>query len=269
MFDSTGLAIQDLAIALAALDGADALTCRGLEPRSWLPRASPPGKPVGLHDEPEQLELGERRRDDARGEARRRTSSSTATGASATTARDGLEPRLERRRGCTGAGSTPTTASTSSTHGDRRRAEPQQRVRAAREQRRDLAGHGEHLAALVEREVGGDQRAAPLARLDDDGRVAEPGDDPVARREPPRRRLDARRDTRRRSGRARRSPPRAPRARAGSRGRCRSRARRPSCPPRARRGARRRRRRARGPTRRRRPPPRGSRAERRSRPPMP
>ena len=52
--------------------------------------------------------------------------------------------------------------------GDRRRAEPEQRVRPLRELRGDLARDGEHLAALVEREVGGDQRAAPLARLDDD-----------------------------------------------------------------------------------------------------
>ena len=59
--------------------------------------------------------------------------------------------------------------------------------------RADLAGHGEHLAPLLECEVGGDQRAAPLACLDDDGRAAEAGDDPVAGREPPRRGLDARR----------------------------------------------------------------------------
>ena len=57
--------------------------------------------------------------------------------------------------------------------------------------RRDLAGHREHLASLLEREVGGDQRAAPLARLDDDRRRAEPGDDAVARRKAPRRGLDA------------------------------------------------------------------------------
>ena len=52
-------------------------------------------------------------------------------------------------------------------------------------------GHGEHLAPLLEREIGRDQRAAALARLDDDRRRAEPGDDAVARREPPGRGLDA------------------------------------------------------------------------------
>ena len=58
--------------------------------------------------------------------------------------------------------------------------QPQQRVRPAAEGARDLAGHGKHLAAVLEREVGGDQRAASLARLDDDGRRGEAGDDPVA-----------------------------------------------------------------------------------------
>ena len=58
-------------------------------------------------------------------------------------------------------------------------------------ERRDLARHREHLAPLLEREIGGDQRAAALARLDDDGRRAQPGDDAVARRESPRRGLDA------------------------------------------------------------------------------
>src|SRR5581483_4881823 len=41
--------------------------------------------------------------------------------------------------------------------------------------------------------IRGDERAAALARLDDDGGGAETGDDAVARGEPPRRRLDARR----------------------------------------------------------------------------
>ena len=57
--------------------------------------------------------------------------------------------------------------------GDRRRAEPQERVRAARERRRDLARNGQDLPPLLEREVGGDQRAASLARLDDHGRARE------------------------------------------------------------------------------------------------
>ena len=67
----------------------------------------------------------------------------------------------------------------------------------------DLAGNGQHLATLVEREVGGDQRAASLARLDDDRRGGEARDDPVARRETAR--APARRParTRRRSARRR------------------------------------------------------------------
>ena len=74
----------------------------------------------------------------------------------------------------------------------RRRTEPEQRVRPGGQRARDLSRHCEHVAALLEREVGRDERAAPLARLDDDRRRAETGDDPVARREAPRRRLDAR-----------------------------------------------------------------------------
>ena len=57
---------------------------------------------------------------------------------------------------------------------ERRRTELEQRVRALGERRRDLARDGEHLAALLEREVGGDKRAAALASLDDDRRRASP-----------------------------------------------------------------------------------------------
>ena len=53
-------------------------------------------------------------------------------------------------------------------------------------------GNREHVASLLEREIGGDERSASLARLDHDRRGAEPGDDPVAGREAPRCRLDAR-----------------------------------------------------------------------------
>ena len=52
---------------------------------------------------------------------------------------------------------------------DRRRPEPEQRVGPGRERAGDLARHREDLAALLEREVGRDEGAAPLARLDDDG----------------------------------------------------------------------------------------------------
>ena len=56
---------------------------------------------------------------------------------------------------------------------------------------RDLSRNREHVSPLLQCEVGRDQRAAPLARLDDDRRLAEPGDDPVPRGKSPRRRLDA------------------------------------------------------------------------------
>ena len=42
-----------------------------------------------------------------------------------------------------------------------------------RERRRDLARDREDLAPLLEREIGRDQRAAPLARLDDDASPAQ------------------------------------------------------------------------------------------------
>src|SRR6266851_605317 len=67
----------------------------------------------------------------------------------------------------------------------RRRPELEQRIRPRRERRRDLTRHGENLAALLEREIGGDQRAAALARLDHDGRRGEAGDDSITRRKPP------------------------------------------------------------------------------------
>src|SRR5439155_3712100 len=72
-------------------------------------------------------------------------------------------------------------------------AEFEQGVRPRGETRADLTRNREDLSPLLEREVGGDERTAPLACLDDDGRAAEAGDDPVAGRKPPRRRLDARR----------------------------------------------------------------------------
>ena len=75
---------------------------------------------------------------------------------------------------------------------ERRRAELQQVVRAGGERARDLARNGEHLSPLLQREIGGDQRAAALARLDHHDRGGEAGDDPVARREAPRSGLDAR-----------------------------------------------------------------------------
>ena len=96
MFDSTGLAIQDLAIALAALDGADR---RGpAAARALAHRHHHPVQPVRLHDDAGQLELRQRRRDDARGQPglpdelvdRGRRVGDGRT--------DGFEPRFERRR---------------------------------------------------------------------------------------------------------------------------------------------------------------------------
>ena len=146
----------------------------------------------------------------------------------------------------------PNEARTSAALVSGARAELEQGVRPGARELRDLAGHREHLASLFEREIRRDQGAAALARLDDDRRRAQPGDDAVARREPPGRRLDAGRVLRDDQARARRRGARARRARRGSRGRCRSRGLRPSSrPPRARRDAPRRRCRARGRSRRR------------------
>jgi hypothetical protein len=60
-------------------------------------------------------------------------------------------------------------------------------------QRRDLAWDREHLPSLVEREIRGDQRPTPLARLDHDGCQRQARDDAVPRGEAPGSRLDARR----------------------------------------------------------------------------
>ena len=46
-----------------------------------------------------------------------------------------------------------------------------------------LPGHGQHFAALLERKIGGDQRAAALAGLDDDRAQRQARDDAVAARE--------------------------------------------------------------------------------------
>ncbi len=73
---------------------------------------------------------------------------------------------------------------------DRDGAEADQRVRSGREGARDLAGNREHVPPLLQREVGRDEGAAPLSRLDDDGRFRETGDDPIASRKTPRCGLD-------------------------------------------------------------------------------
>ena len=68
---------------------------------------------------------------------------------------------------------------------DEGRAVPEERVRALRARGRDGAGDRGDLAAELRGQVGGDERARPLRRLDDDRQVAEARDDPVARREAP------------------------------------------------------------------------------------
>ena len=122
----------------------------------------------------------------------RRAIWSALTGASAIAACTGAS------RGSTGSGAA--AARRQAEHGegvaetrDGQRTQTEQVIRAARERRGDLARDRKHLAALVEREIGGDQRTAALARLDDERRLRQSGHDSVARRESPGRRLDTRR----------------------------------------------------------------------------
>ena len=126
MFDSTGLAIQDLAIALAALDGAD--QAEPAAARALAHRHHHPEQPVRLHDDAGQLELRQRCRDDARRKSRCRTISSTAAGASATAART-ASSRGSSAAGDRWHGSTPTTAQHVLDARDRDGAEAEQRVR--------------------------------------------------------------------------------------------------------------------------------------------
>ncbi len=74
----------------------------------------------------------------------------------------------------------------------RRRSLTDQPVRPHAGGARDLPGHGHHLPSLLERHVGGDERARALAGLHDDGDEAQSGDDAIACGKAPRRRLDAR-----------------------------------------------------------------------------
>jgi hypothetical protein len=64
---------------------------------------------------------------------------------------------------------------------ERHSSKAEERIRAVGQPRRDLARHGEDVPPLLECEVGRDQGAAPLPRLDDDRRNRKSGDDPVAR----------------------------------------------------------------------------------------
>ena len=89
------------------------------------------------------------------------------------------------------AATSPKLSSTSWRAGERRRAEPEQGVRAGGKRTGDLTRDREDLSPLLEREVGRDQRAAALAGLDDYRGGAETRDDPVPGREAPRRRLDS------------------------------------------------------------------------------
>ena len=113
----------------------------------------------------------------------------------------------------------------------RRRAEPEERVRAAREA--DVISPGTASTSRPSSSARSAVISAPLRSRASTTTVAaqRPGDDPVAGREPPRRRRDARRVLGDEQAASRRSGARAPSARAGSRGRSRSRGRRPSSPP--------------------------------------
>ena len=119
-FDSTGLAIQDLAIALAAVEAAgDLIDLPRLELSCNSPAARRhhlPVEPAGLADEARELELGERGRD------------LTGREPGAPDELVGGERRVGRRRGrraaasvsggggAGGAGSMPTASSTSAAH---------------------------------------------------------------------------------------------------------------------------------------------------------
>ena len=135
-------------------------------------RITPRYSPSAVRDEPEQLELGERGRD--------------VGGAETGALRDlvGRRPARRRRRAPDGGRSAERRCERSTGRLDPERLEDvlgrsspaiaPRRSSAfvpAERRRGDLARHGEHLAALLEREVGRDQRAAPLARLDDDRRA--------------------------------------------------------------------------------------------------
>src|SRR5215218_2079377 len=139
-----------------------------------------------------QLELGERRRERPRVEAR---CAGELVSARRTVAKPG-EHRLSRgvKVYCLGRGAgEPEEVQHVGGRRQRRRAELEQVVRPGRKGGRDLPGNGEHLAPLLECEVGRDQRAASFASLDHDRGRREPRDDPVACRKAPWGRLDARR----------------------------------------------------------------------------
>ena len=67
-----------------------------------------------------------------------------------------------------------------------------QHVAALRARVDRAAGHRHHLAPHIARQPRGDERARFLHRLDDDGALRKPGDDPVAIGEMPRARFGAR-----------------------------------------------------------------------------
>src|SRR4051812_11976185 len=153
-------------------------------------RPHPPVETVRLGDRAGELELGERRSDRSGvepGLANERIDARRLAGERHEHPRGAVRER--RRRG--DCELDPERLEHIGGRGERRRAETQERVRAGRERRGDLTWHGEDLAPGFEREVRGDERAAALASFDDHGCRRQPRDDPVAGREPPRRRLDA------------------------------------------------------------------------------
>ena len=122
-----------------------------------------------------------------------RTSSSAPRGASPSTVTSRRAFSDTSAAIGSGARSLPSTSSTSSAPSSGAAPWRIRRVRPGRERRGDLAGNREHLAALLEREVGGDECAANAPAPRRPRWRAQAGDDPVPRREAPRRGLDSRR----------------------------------------------------------------------------
>ncbi len=87
----------------------------------------------------------------------------------------------------------PSSPRMSAARLDDRRAVADQRMAAPVAAAQHVAGDGHHVAPLLERAGGGDQRARPLCRLDDDDGAGQAADQPIAHREVERQRRRARR----------------------------------------------------------------------------
>ncbi len=101
------------------------------------------------------------------------TSSSTDAGASAISVRTRSNRSSSTAAGVAGLACRPSTARMSPTPVTGVAPSRRRCIRAARQGVRDLTRDGEHITALVEREIGGDQRPTSVAGLDDDRRVGQ------------------------------------------------------------------------------------------------